>query len=191
MAAGPNVSGGAEMGGGDAAGASASSAMGTAGGSARTQIPLGQLGRIEAAMGPPMIKSEAGSLTGWVYVDVVGSDIGSYVESAKAAVASNLKLKPGYYLKWTGQYEFLERIRARMVIVVPLTLLIIFIILYLNFPWSDAGAAGDDLRAAGGARLRLAHVGDAVQHLDRRLGRDDRAPRRGDRDDVDDGGVSR
>ena len=133
MAAGPNISGGAEMGGSDAAGASASSAMGTAGGSARTQIPLGQLGRIEAAMGPPMIKSEAGSLTGWVYVDVVGSDIGSYVESAKAAVASNLKLKPGYYLKWTGQYEFLERIRARMVIVVPLTLLIIFIILYLNF----------------------------------------------------------
>lgn len=129
MAAAPSPSPGANMGGGDAMGAAASSA----GGGVTTQIPLGQLGRIEAAMGPPMIKSEAGSLTGWVYVDVVGSDIGSYVESAKAAVASGLKLKPGYYLKWTGQYEFLERIRARMSIVVPLTLLIIFIILYLNF----------------------------------------------------------
>ena len=97
------------------------------------QIPLGQLGRIEAAMGPPMIKSEAGSLTGWVYVDVDGRDIGGYVDDAKAAVARNLDLKPGYVLKWTGQYEFLERIRARMKLVVPLTLFIVFIILYFNF----------------------------------------------------------
>jgi copper/silver efflux system protein len=97
------------------------------------QIPLGQLGRLEAAMGPPMIKSEAGSLTGWVYVDVVGRDIGGYVDTAKAAVARSLELKPGYFLKWTGQYEFLERIRVRMKIVVPLTLLIVFFILYFNF----------------------------------------------------------
>jgi len=103
------------------------------GGPAAAQIPLGQLGRIEAAMGPPMIKSEGGSLTGWVYVDVTSSDIGSYVDAAKAAVARELTLPSGYYLKWTGQYEFLERIRARMAIVVPLTLLIIFIILYFNF----------------------------------------------------------
>lgn len=100
---------------------------------ATAQIPLGQLGRIEAVMGPPMIKSEGGSLTGWVYVDITASDIGSYVDAAKAAVARELTLKPGYYLKWTGQYEFLERIRARLAIVVPLTLLIIFIILYFNF----------------------------------------------------------
>ncbi|MBC8132048.1 MAG: efflux RND transporter permease subunit, partial [Deltaproteobacteria bacterium] len=97
------------------------------------QIPLGQLGRIEAAMGPPMIKSEAGALTGWVYVDVIGQDIGGYVDDAKAAVARSLTLKPGYTLKWTGQYEFLERIRARMKIVIPLTLMIVFLILYLNF----------------------------------------------------------
>jgi Cu(I)/Ag(I) efflux system membrane protein CusA/SilA len=97
------------------------------------QIPLGQLGRIEAAMGPPMIKSEAGSLTGWVYVDVIGRDIGGYVTDAKAAVARAMKLPPGYLLKWTGQYEFLERIQARMRIVVPVTLLIVFIILYFNF----------------------------------------------------------
>jgi Cu(I)/Ag(I) efflux system membrane protein CusA/SilA len=97
------------------------------------QIPLGQLGRLEAAMGPPMIKSEAGSLTGWVYVDVVGRDIGGYVDDAKAAVARSLQLPPGYFLKWTGQYEFLERIRTRMTMVVPLTLLTVFFILYFNF----------------------------------------------------------
>jgi len=97
------------------------------------QIPLGQLGRVEAAMGPPMIKSEAGSLTGWVYVDVTGRDIGGYVADAKAAVARSMRLPPGYFLKWTGQYEFLERIQARMKIVVPVTLLIVFLILYLNF----------------------------------------------------------
>jgi Cu(I)/Ag(I) efflux system membrane protein CusA/SilA len=130
MTAGSASASSAAMGGGEGMGATGASAPG---GGVTTQIPLGQLGRIEAAMGPPMIKSEAGSLTGWVYVDVLGSDIGSYVESAKSAVDSQLKLTPGYYLKWTGQYEFLERIRARMVIVVPLTLLIIFIILYLNF----------------------------------------------------------
>jgi copper/silver efflux system protein len=97
------------------------------------QIPLGQLGRIEAAMGPPMIKSEGGSLTGWVYVDVVGRDIGGYVDDAKAAVARALDLQPGYVLKWTGQYEFLERIQARMKLVIPLTLFIVFIILFFNF----------------------------------------------------------
>jgi copper/silver efflux system protein len=97
------------------------------------QIPLGQLGRIEATLGPPMIKSEGGSLTGWVYVDVTSRDIGGYVNDAKAAVARELRLSQGHYLKWTGQYEFLERIRARMTVVIPVTLLIVFLILYFNF----------------------------------------------------------
>lgn len=96
-------------------------------------VPLGQLGKIEAVMGPPMIKDEMGSLTGWVYVDIEGRDIGGYVKGAKKAVAENLKLPTGYYLKWTGQYEFLERIQALMKIVIPLTLVIIALILYLNF----------------------------------------------------------
>jgi copper/silver efflux system protein len=96
-------------------------------------IPLGQLGKLETVMGPPMIKNEMGSLTGWVYVDVEGRDIGGYVQDAKKAVKDNLKLPPGYFLKWTGQYEFLERIQALMKIVVPLTLFIISIILYFNF----------------------------------------------------------
>lgn len=118
-------------------GAPASTGMGQAGGGTPSggykQIPLGQLGRIEATMGPPMIKNEMGSLTGWVYVDVDGRDIGGYVNDAKAMVARELKLPPGYYLKWTGQYEFLERVRERMKIVVPITLAIIAIILYFNF----------------------------------------------------------
>jgi Cu(I)/Ag(I) efflux system membrane protein CusA/SilA len=97
------------------------------------QIPLAQLGRFEATMGPPMIKSEAGSLVGWIYVDVEGRDIGGYVNDAKAAVAEALALPPGYRLVWTGQYEFLERIRARLQIVLPLTLAVVFGILALNF----------------------------------------------------------
>jgi len=97
------------------------------------QIPLGQLGKIEATMGPPMIKNEMGSLTGWVYVDIEGRDIGGFVTDAKKAVEQELKLPAGYYLKWTGQYEFLERIKARLGFVVPITLMLIAIILYFNF----------------------------------------------------------
>ncbi len=121
------------------AGMAATSGMGMKGaeGSASpgrvAQVPVGQLGRIEATMGPPMIKNEMGSLTGWVYVDTEGRDIGGYVNDAKAAVSRELKLPSGYYLKWTGQYEFLERIQKRMTIVVPITLLLIAVILYFNF----------------------------------------------------------
>lgn len=96
-------------------------------------VPLGQLARIEPVLGPPMIKSEMGSLTGWVYVDVDVSDIGGYVDNAKARVAKDVKLPSGYTLKWTGQYELLERVRARLAIVLPLTLALVFAILYLNF----------------------------------------------------------
>ncbi len=97
------------------------------------QVRLGQLGKIVATMGPPMIKDEAGMLTGWVYVDTERSDLGGYVEDAKRAVAERLELPPGYFLKWTGQYEFLERMQARMRIVVPLTIALILAILYVNF----------------------------------------------------------
>ena len=84
-------------------------------------------------MGPPMIKNEMGSLTGWVYVDIESRDIGGYVNEAKQAVARDLTLPPGYYLQWTGQYEFLERIQKRMQVVLPITLLLILTILYFNF----------------------------------------------------------
>jgi copper/silver efflux system protein len=96
-------------------------------------VPLGQLARIETVMGPPMIKSEMGSLTGWVYVDVDTRDVGGYVDTAKAAVAREVRLPAGYTLKWTGQYELLERVRARLAYILPLTVALVFVILYLNF----------------------------------------------------------
>jgi Cu(I)/Ag(I) efflux system membrane protein CusA/SilA len=96
-------------------------------------VPLGQLARIETVMGPPMIKSEQGKLTGWVYVDMGDRDVGGYVDDAKAAVQGSVKLPPGYSLKWTGQYELLERVRARLAFILPLTLGLVFMILYLNF----------------------------------------------------------
>jgi copper/silver efflux system protein len=96
-------------------------------------VPLGQLARIETVMGPPMIKSERGQLTGWVYVDPGDRDVGGYVDDAKAAVQNAVKLPAGYSLKWTGQYELLERVRARLALILPLTLGLVFMILYLNF----------------------------------------------------------
>jgi Cu(I)/Ag(I) efflux system membrane protein CusA/SilA len=74
-----------------------------------------------------------GSLTGWIYIDIVSSDVGGYVSAAKEKVARELKIPPGYFLKWTGQYELLERVRARMAWILPLTLAIVFFILYVNF----------------------------------------------------------
>ncbi|HEX7604631.1 MAG TPA: efflux RND transporter permease subunit, partial [Polyangiaceae bacterium] len=106
---------------------------GATAGPAAAFVPLGQLAKIDSVMGPPMIKSEMGSLTGWVYVDVDTSDIGGYVAAAKLAVAREVKLPPGYTLKWTGQFEFLERVRARLAYLLPLTIGIVFLILYLNF----------------------------------------------------------
>jgi copper/silver efflux system protein len=96
-------------------------------------VPLGELASIETVMGPPMLKSEMGSLTGWVYVDIAGRDVGGYVDEAKAAVARSVTLPAGYTLKWTGQYELLERVRARLSFILPLTLGLVFLILYLNF----------------------------------------------------------
>jgi copper/silver efflux system protein len=96
-------------------------------------VPLGQLAKIETVLAPPMIKSEQGQLTGWVYVDLQDRDVGGYVDDAKAAVAQAVKLPPGYSLKWTGQYELLERVRTRLAFILPLTIGLVFVILYLNF----------------------------------------------------------
>ena len=96
-------------------------------------LPLGQLAQIEPVMGPPMIKSEMGAITGWTYVDIDTSDVGGYVAVAKEKVTREVKLPPGYFIKWTGQYELLERVRSRMVFVLPLTIAIVFGILYMNF----------------------------------------------------------
>jgi Cu(I)/Ag(I) efflux system membrane protein CusA/SilA len=125
--------GGTAMSGGMPDPASSGATPGGAQGSQPAFVPLGQLARIETVMGPPMIKSEMGQLTGWVYVDIEGSDVGGYVDVAKAAVSRAVKLPPGYTVKWTGQYEFLERVRQRLSFILPLTLGLVFIILYLNF----------------------------------------------------------
>jgi Cu(I)/Ag(I) efflux system membrane protein CusA/SilA len=108
------------------------SGAGATSSSAASHVPLSQLGRIEVVQGPPMIKDENGYLVGWVYVDVEGRDLGGYVADAKAVVARELRLPSGYRLQWTGQYEFMERVAKRLKIVIPMTLLAIFVILYLN-----------------------------------------------------------
>ena len=101
------------------------------------QVPLGQLVEIRTTNGPPMIKNEDGALTGWVYLDVADRDIGGYVRDAKKAVAERIEqaglLPSGYRLEWTGQYEYMLRVRERLKVVVPLTLALIFLLLFLNF----------------------------------------------------------
>jgi Cu(I)/Ag(I) efflux system membrane protein CusA/SilA len=97
------------------------------------QIPLTELADISITTGPEMIRSEAGALTGWVLVYVRNRDMGSYVPEAQKAVAAHLSLPQGYYLKWTGQYEYMQRVRQRLLLVVPLTLFIIIVMLYFNF----------------------------------------------------------
>jgi Cu(I)/Ag(I) efflux system membrane protein CusA/SilA len=101
------------------------------------QVPLGQLVEIKTTSGPPVIRNENGALTGWVYVDMAGRDIGGYVNDAKKAVAAKLEkaglLPAGYRFEWSGQYEHMLRARERLKVVVPITLALIFVLLYLNF----------------------------------------------------------
>jgi Cu(I)/Ag(I) efflux system membrane protein CusA/SilA len=97
------------------------------------QVPLGELADVRFAEGPPMIKSENGRLHGIVYADVRGRDIGSFVDEARELLDRQLVLPAGYRLAWSGQYEYMQRVRERLNVVVPVTLLIIFFLLYLNF----------------------------------------------------------
>ncbi|MFS2319168.1 efflux RND transporter permease subunit [Maricaulis sp. D1M11] len=97
------------------------------------EIPLGRVADITIADGPGVIRSENARTNGWVYVDISGVDIGSYVADAQAAVASQIDLPPGYSITWSGQYEFMERAKAKLAVVVPVTLAIILLLLFLNF----------------------------------------------------------
>jgi Cu(I)/Ag(I) efflux system membrane protein CusA/SilA len=97
-----------------------------------SQVPLGQVADIKVVRGPTGIKSEAGLLTAYVYVDFSGRDVGSYVEEAKAKVASVVKLPPGYRLEWSGEYEYIVKTHERLKLVIPLTILVIFVLLYFN-----------------------------------------------------------
>lgn len=96
-------------------------------------IPLSLVADVELRRGPPSIKSEGARPNAWVYVDIKSSDIGGYVAEAKQVVKAQVKIPPGYTLVWSGQYEYMERAAKRLMIVVPLTLLIIFLLLYFNF----------------------------------------------------------
>ncbi len=97
------------------------------------QIPLSLVADLELRRGPPSIKSENARPNAWVYVDIKTSDIGGYVAEAKKVVASQVKIPPGYDLVWSGQFEYMERAAERLRIVVPATLLVIFLLLYFNF----------------------------------------------------------
>lgn len=97
------------------------------------QVPLGQVAEIRFSPGAPMIRSEGGYLYDQVSIDVRGRDVGSYVRDAQSLVNREVKLPSGYWLRWSGQYEALERVKARLQVVVPLTLAIIALLLYLTF----------------------------------------------------------
>jgi len=100
---------------------------------AGAQIPISQVADLSIKTGAPMIKDENGMLTGWVYVDLeTGSDIGSYVEEAKAHLAAKLELPPGYYIQWSGQFEYMERAKKKMMVVLPVTVLLIIVLLFIN-----------------------------------------------------------
>ena len=96
-------------------------------------IPLGELAKISVSKGPPSIRTENGLLSAYIFVDIRDRDVGSFVTEARRAVSDQVKFPPGYYATWSGQFEYMERAGAKMKIVIPITLLIIFLLLYLNF----------------------------------------------------------
>ncbi len=96
------------------------------------QVPLSDLAQINVASGPSMIRNENGLLTGYVYVDVAGRDPGSYVSEANQVLRDHLKLPTGYSISWSGQYEVMQRVRERLKLVVPITLFLICLLLYMN-----------------------------------------------------------
>ncbi len=96
------------------------------------QIPLAQVANIQLTHGPSMLRDENGFLAGYVYVDIAGRDVGSYVEQARQLVENTVSLKPGYVLQWSGQYENMIRVRERLKVVIPITLMLIFFLLYMN-----------------------------------------------------------
>jgi Cu(I)/Ag(I) efflux system membrane protein CusA/SilA len=120
-----------------ATGTNGMGAMAGMGGSAASpgtaQIPLGEVATIRRTTGPMVIKTEGAFPTAWVFLDVEDRDIGSYVADVQAMVDEMVTLPQGYTLEWSGQYEYMERAKAKLQYVVPATLLIIFLLLYINF----------------------------------------------------------
>jgi Cu(I)/Ag(I) efflux system membrane protein CusA/SilA len=96
-------------------------------------LPLGQLAKVKLVKGPPNIRTENALLAAYIYVDIRDRDIGGYVADAQKVVRENVKFPPGYYVTWSGQFEYMERAKEKLKVVVPLTILIIFVLLYFNF----------------------------------------------------------
>jgi len=96
------------------------------------QIPLGRLAELEISKGPPAIKTESSRPNAWIYVDLKGIDVGTYVRMAQRAVAENVTIPAGYNITWSGQYEYMLRAQKRLMYVIPMTLVIIFVIIFLN-----------------------------------------------------------
>jgi len=96
-------------------------------------VPLGQVAKVQPVQGPPMIRTENAQLVNYLYIDMHDRDIGGYVAEAQQAIARQVQIPPGYRLEWSGQFEYLARAKAKLQIVVPITLVIIFVLLYLNF----------------------------------------------------------
>src|SRR5205809_6150284 len=96
-------------------------------------VPLGEVASVKLTRGPTTIRTENGQLATYIYVDIRDRDLGGYVAEAQKAVAASVKFPTGTYVTWSGQFEYLERAAARLKVVVPVTLLIIFLLLYLNF----------------------------------------------------------
>ncbi len=96
-------------------------------------VPLGEVAKVELSKGPANIRTENAQLAAYIYIDLRDRDLGGYVADAQKAVATQVKFPPGYYVTWSGQFEYMERAKARLKIVVPVTVLIIFLLLYLNF----------------------------------------------------------
>lgn len=114
------------------------------------QVPLAQLATLRFVNGPPMIRDENGRLAGYVFLDMAGRDVGGYVEDLKRVVREQVQLPPGYTIAWSGQYEFMERAKERLKLVVPLTLVIIFVMFYFTF-----GSVAETLMVMAGVPLAL------------------------------------
>jgi copper/silver efflux system protein len=95
-------------------------------------IPIAQVAKISLKKGPPGIKSENARRTAWIYVDIKDIDVGTYVENAQKVIAAKVQLPTGYNIVWSGQYEYMQKAKATLIVVIPLTLLIIFVIIYMN-----------------------------------------------------------
>ncbi|MBT8467831.1 MAG: CusA/CzcA family heavy metal efflux RND transporter [Deltaproteobacteria bacterium] len=96
-------------------------------------VPLGELATLHFVKGPPSIKSEGSRPTAWIYVDITDSDIGGYVARAKEVIAREVQMPPGYRIIWSGQFEYMERATQRLKLILPVTLIIVFLLLFLNF----------------------------------------------------------